>query len=198
MNGYTCIKALTLGGVGYTAGSNIPAEAVLPGRVRALIKQGYISPATPEAAAVPPEETPDEATTELQRQIDQLQTVVDATRTELQQVTNERDELLEKLATSSVSPQTGDPVAIVIPLTRDDGTLEVPAAPKSIVAAVCSLQLTAEESIREIGAMTDETALILIHALDSRKTVKSAAQARAEELKKAEQPGPSSVESGQS
>lgn len=196
MNGYICIKALTLGGVSYTAGSNIPAEAVLPGRVRALIKQGYISPATPEAAAVPPKEAPVETIVELQQQIDQLQAVVNATQTELQQVTSERDELLEKLAAAPL--QTGDPTVVMIPLTRDDGMLEVPAAPESIVAAVSSLQLTAEESIRGIGAMTDETALILIHALDSRKTVKSAAQARAEELKKAEQPEPPSSESGES
>ena len=81
MNGYTCIKALVLGGVGYTAGSNIPAEAVLPGRVRTLIKQGYISPVTAEAAAVPPQEGHSEAVVELQQQITELQS-------ELQQVTD--------------------------------------------------------------------------------------------------------------
>lgn len=179
MSGYTCIKALTLGGVGFAAGENIPAEAVLPGRVRALIKQGYISPKTAEAALVPPPEAQTEAVAELQQQITQLQMAADETRAELQQVTGERDSLRKQLAEAEVHDA---PERIVIPLTKDGGVFEVPAAPASIVAAVCNLQLTAEDGIKAIEAMTDETALILIHALDSRKTVKAAAQARAEAL----------------
>jgi hypothetical protein len=170
MNGYTCIKALVLGGIGYTAGSNIPAEAVLPGRVRALIKQGYISPVTDKPAPVPTPEGRVDAVEELQQQIADLQS-------ELQLTTAECDELREKLATGI--PPADDPPIITIPITRDGGILEVPASPESIVAAVCNLQLTAEESIKSIGNLTDGTALILIHALDSRKTVKAAAQARA-------------------
>lgn len=50
------------------------------------------------------------------------------------------------------------------------------------MAAICSLQLTAEESAKAIETMTDETALILIHALDGRKTVKAAAEAKAKKL----------------
>ena len=93
MNGYTCIKALVLGGIGYTAGSNIPAEAVLPGRVRALVKQGYISPATDEPAPVPAPEGHAETVAELQQRIAQLQTNADAAQAELQRVISERDEL---------------------------------------------------------------------------------------------------------
>lgn len=178
MNGYTCIKALTLGGVSYAAGSNIPAEAVLPGRVRTLIKQGYIALAnTLEADATA--ELPGESVAELQQKVIQIQTAADEVRAELQQVTGERDSLREQLAeveTHIISER------ILIPLTRDGGVLNVPAAPESVVAAVCNLQLSAEDGIKAIEAMTDETALILIHALDSRKTVKAAAEARAKKL----------------
>ena len=170
MNGYTCIKALTLGGVSYTAGSNIPAEAILPGRVRALIKQGYISPATDEQAPAPTTEGDAEDVAELQQQIADLQS-------ELQRATAERDELQEKLAAGI--PPADDPPLITIPITRDDGVLEVTAPVESIVATICNLQLTAEESVKAIETMTDEMALILIHALDGRKTVKAAAQAKA-------------------
>ena len=45
MNGYTCIKPCTFGGVAYMVGDAIPSEAVLPSRERALIKQGFIAPA---------------------------------------------------------------------------------------------------------------------------------------------------------
>lgn len=175
MDGYTCIKALVLGGVGFAAGDNIPAEAVLPGRVRTLIKQGYIAPANTQKANVAPE-LPGEAVAELQQQIADLQA-------ELQQTTAERNELQEKLTAAEAGiAVVGDPIIITIPLTKEDGVLEVPASPESIVAAVCNLQVTAEESIKTIETMTDETALILIHALDTRKTVKAAAQARAETL----------------
>lgn len=170
MDGYTCIKALVLGGVGYTAGSNIPAEAVLPGRVRSLIKQGYIAPTSTQKANVAPE-LPGEAVAELQQQITELQV-------ELQQAAAERNELQEKLAAG----EFGDPITITIPITKDDGILEVNATPESIVAAMCNLQLAADESIEAIKTMTDDTALILIHALDGRKTVKAAAQSRAAEL----------------
>lgn len=179
MNGYTCIKALVLGGVGYTAGSNIPAEAVLPGRVRALIKQGYISPATDEPTPVPALEGHAEAVAELQGQIVQLRAEAEAARAELQQVICERDELKGRLESSE---EHTDPAKIIIPLTKDGGVLEVPADPDTIVAVMCSLQLTAEESTKTIETMTDETALILIHALDGRKTVKTAAEARAKKL----------------
>lgn len=156
MNGYICIKALVLGGIGYTAGSNIPAEAVLPGRVRALIKQGYISPADSQTVNVAPE-LPGEAVAELQQQVTQLQADADAMQTELQQVINERDELRERLMSSEAHI---DPVKIIIPLTRDGGVLEVPADPESIVTFVQNLQLTAEESTKAIEAMTDDTALM--------------------------------------
>lgn len=194
MNGYTCIKALTLGGVGYTAGDNIPAEAVLPGRVRALIKQGYISPMTAEAASVPPPEAQTEAIAELQQQSTQLQAALDEAQAELHQVTGERDSLRERLAEAETHTTSE---RIIIPLTKDGGVLEVPAAPESVVAAVCNLQLTAEDGIKVIEAMTDKTALILIHALDSRKTVKAAAQARAAALESQTDGTPSGGKEGQ-
>ena len=136
MNGYICIKGLSLSGIEYEPGDHIPAEAVLPSRVRALVNQKYIT-AQAGAADAPPEEP------------------------------QERPE---------------EPAPIVIPLTRDGGVYEVVAAPASIVAAACALQLTAEDAAEHIKAMDDETAIILIHALDSRKTVKAAAEARAKEL----------------
>ncbi len=175
MNGYTCIKALTLGGVDYTAGSNIPAEAILPGRVRTLIKQGYISPATDEQAPATATEGEAEDVAELQQQIADLQS-------ELQRATAERDELQEKLAAGI--PPADDPPLITIPITIDDGVLEVTAPVESIVAAIRNLQLTAEESVKAIETMTDEMALILIHALDGRKTVKAAAEARAKKVER--------------
>lgn len=194
MNGYTCIKALTLGGAGFAAGDHIPAGAVLPGRARALIKQGYISPMTARAASVPPPEAQTEAIAELQRQIAQLRTDADEARAELRRVAGERDFFREQLAEDEAHTDSG---RIIIPITRDGGVLKVPADPESIVTLVQNLQLTAEESTKTIEAMTDETALILIHALDSRKTVKAAAQARAAALERQTDVTPSVDKEGQ-
>lgn len=40
---FICIKRLCLGGVSYQQGDAIPQGAILPSRVRTLIKQGYIA-----------------------------------------------------------------------------------------------------------------------------------------------------------
>lgn len=139
MDGYICTKGLTLSGAKYAPGDTIPAEAVLPHRVRALKNQGYIATRAETAATVPePPQEPEET-----------------------------------------------PAPIVIPLTRDGGVFELVTGQESIVACACNLQLTAEKAVEVIQGMEDGDALVLIHALDSRKTVKAAAQARAEELEQA-------------
>ena len=43
MNGYICMKAISLSGTQYVPGDAIPAEAVLPGRVLALTRSKYIA-----------------------------------------------------------------------------------------------------------------------------------------------------------
>lgn len=138
MTGYICTKAVTLGATKYTPGQNIPADAVLPSRVRALTKQGFIAPQA-EATALPPvgaQERPDA------------------------------------------------PAPIVIPLTRDGAVYEVVTPYETLLAVTSNLQLNADEVVTAIKTMTDDTALILLHALDARKTVKDAAEARAAKLEK--------------
>lgn len=43
MSGYIALKNVVLSGIGYTAGSTIPADAVLPSRVRSLLRNGTIA-----------------------------------------------------------------------------------------------------------------------------------------------------------
>lgn len=141
MSDFICAKGLTLGGVAYTPGEDIPAGAVLPSRVRALVRQGYIV-AKAEAAPAPAQE-PQEPV----------------------QV----------------------PAPITIPLTKDGGVYEVVATPEDIITAISVMQLTLEEATKVIETIESEETLILIHALDSRKGIKTAASERAEAL---EAPGP--------
>ena len=52
MNGYIALKAITLNGTEYAAGDHIPADAVLPSRVSALVRTGTIATINAETTAV--------------------------------------------------------------------------------------------------------------------------------------------------
>lgn len=62
MNGYIALKSITLSGVDYIAGDNIPFDAVLPSRVPALIRTksiARINEHTAEAQEIPQDDTND-------------------------------------------------------------------------------------------------------------------------------------------
>ena len=58
-----------------------------------------------------------------------------------------------------------------VPITKDDAAL-----------IFCLMQETAEKAIWEVNEINDENVLIVIHATDSRKSVKNAAKERASSL----------------
>lgn len=77
------------------------------------------------------------------------------------------------------------PELITIPINTEDGTMDVSVTPEQLLVVIALLQLTAEEAAKAINELTEESQLILIHRLDSRKTVQKAAKERAEALAKA-------------
>lgn len=80
-----------------------------------------------------------------------------------------------------------EPAPVTIPITMGDGGVEqLEAAPETIVEAITTLQMNAENAIAHIAGITDAAALILIDACDTRKTVKKAAADRAAELETAD------------
>ncbi len=165
MNGYTCTKACTFGGVAYSVGDAIPFEAVLPSRERALTKQGFIAPA---------ERKPD------------------AKLQEENEILLARIEELEKAAAGAPKSPTGDENTqkdIVIPITAKGGVLELVMTPEDIIKAVATMQLNAEEAAKAVGEIKKEETLILIDTLDTRKTVKTAIIARVEEMETGKEGG---------
>lgn len=60
--------------------------------------------------------------------------------------------------------------------------IAIPAKPEEIQQVFAIMQLTAEEGAKVIADVTDENVLILLHAADSRKTIKNAAKERADKL----------------
>ncbi len=80
-------------------------------------------------------------------------------------------------------PAPVPPAAISIPISMEGGSVEqLEATPENIIEAVTVLQMTADAAVERIKSTTDATALIVIDACDSRKTVKKAAADRAAEL----------------
>lgn len=136
MNGYIALKSITLSGVDYAAGDSIPADAVLPSRVPALIRTKSIARAN---------ERPVEA-----------------------QETPQND--------------ANDFGGVNLPIQTENGVLELPASGEDIVKAVEVMQMNAEDAAKAVCDIESETTLIIIDACESRKTVKTAVKARAEEL----------------
>ena len=152
MNGYICTKACTFGGVAYSVGDAIPSAAVLPSRERALIKQGFIALAADTESLL-------EQNKSLKAQVEALKET--AART-------------PELPPGDETEKKG----IVIPITAKGGLLELIMAPEDIVEAVATMQLNAEDAAKAVSVIEKEETLILIDALDTRKTVKTAIMER--------------------
>lgn len=95
--------------------------------------------------------------------------------------------LIVKAGVEETTPPV--PELIVIPVTTEDGTIDVSVTVEQLLAVIALLQLTAEDAEKAIKDVNDDTQLVLIHRLDSRKTVQKAAKGRAEALAKAAEEG---------
>lgn len=187
MNGYTCIKACNIGGVAYSKGDAVPFEAVLPSRERALIAQGYIARSSADAQVAG---TPKEMG-HLRSRIAKLEEAVKeaAAVSEENETLRARIAELEEAAASTDGTPKGaqEPPKIVVPITTADGVLELQMAPEDIVAAITTMQLNADNAAAAVGAVAKEEILILIDAVDKRKTVHTAILERVEAIKKSEE-----------
>ena len=74
------------------------------------------------------------------------------------------------------------PASFGVPIIIDGNAEELQVTPETVIEAVTVLQMTADEAAKRIATITDATALIVIDACDSRKTVKKAAADRAKAL----------------
>lgn len=138
MNGYIALKAITLNGTEYAAGDHIPADAVLPSRVSALVRTGTIAAINAETPAVGAE---------------------------------------------SPEIRMNEVEGVDLPIKTEDGVLTLTASREDIVKAIEVLQMNADDAAEAAATIESDTALIIIDACDSRKTVQKAVKARAEELR---------------
>lgn len=91
-----------------------------------------------------------------------------------------------RLGLIAETQQAEAPASFGIPIVIDGNAEELQVTPETVKEAVAVLQMTAENAAKRIADITDATALIVIDACDSRKTVKKAAADRAAALATAE------------
>jgi len=172
MNGYICTKTCNIGGVAYSKGDAIPFESVLPSRERALIKQGYI---VSSGVAADAKEMP-EGTTSMSAYVAELEANTKAMIDEMTSMSAHIARLEAAATTPPGTPTEGDyeTSAIVLPIMTKEGVLELSLSPEDVITAITTLQLNADDAAKAVGTIENEETLILIDALDARKTVKTA------------------------
>ena len=130
---YTALKPCRLAGQSFKVGENVPAENILPGAAKNLVKMGIIA----IGEDVEPE-------------------------------------------TTTVEVQVPTPITLTITADEDELSLTPTLAGLQSVVDVLTTTVALAEPI--VNAMTDEDALILLDAVDSRKSIKDLAEARATAL----------------
>lgn len=90
-------------------------------------------------------------------------------------------------APAAVPGVSSDAMELVVHAKEGDMPLNV--SKDGIQAVVDAVTGTSDEAVAIVKAMTDGDALILLHMIDNRKTVKAAAEARAQELNSKESAG---------
>lgn len=173
---YLCLKQLTVGKTTYHLGDTIPDDVILPARSEKLIRSGYISKLDEET-----QYSKNESGLFTQEQVDKMiaEAIVSMKQKEeeLQQVVADlkKCKLAENDGTISVSVKK-----------ESDGVKEqiaiILVTPDEIQQVFSIMQQNADEGSKAIAAIQSENVLILLHAADSRKTIKEAAKKQVDNL----------------
>lgn len=75
---------------------------------------------------------------------------------------------------------------ISIPVKGENGDITLEVTPEEVQTVFSLLQMTANEGITAIGKVESDNVLILVHAVDTRKTIQNAAKERADILSSAD------------
>lgn len=94
-----------------------------------------------------------------------------------------RTEISESAAPLKVAiVGTGGLMKVLIPILATEGIMQLEVSPEEVTGYFGIVQMNAEEAIETIKTVDSQDVLIMLDALDQRKTVKTAAKARAEQL----------------
>lgn len=169
---YLCTKQLTAGGETYYPGEIIPDGVILSERSGKLLRSGYISEVSEESWQTPVTGmetlfTQEEVTAMIAKAVE-----------EVEQKYSDEIAKLEEMEDGTYAAA----VTITVKGDSDDQNVDVPATPEEIQQSFAILQMNAEEGVKAIADVKSENVLIIVHAIDNRKTVKEAAKKQADNL----------------
>ena len=179
---YLCVKQLTAGNTQYHPGEIIPDGIILPERSGKLIKSGYIKEFNAEnphgdVSGQDKLFTQDEVNSIIVRTIAETEKKNEDRLAEQQRYVAELQEFDSDAYNGTVQisvkgESNGD----------NEQFMAIPAKPEEIQQVFSIMQMNAEEGAKVISDISNENVLILLHAVDSRSTIKNAAKKQATKL----------------
>lgn len=173
---YLCLKQLTVGKTTYHLGDTIPDDVILPARSEKLIRSGYISKLDEET-----EYSKNESGLFTQEQVDKM--IAEAV-TPIKQKEEELQQVVADLNKCKLTENDGMiPISIKKEADGENGQITIIlVTPDEIQQVFSIMQQNADEGSKAITTITSGNVLILLHATDSRKTIKEAAKKQADNL----------------
>ena len=171
-------KPCSYGGKKFFIGDEIPAELVV--NIEREEKLGVISAANDEAGA--PEQS---GALYSQEQVDKM--IADAVANADKGFTQEQVDEMIQSAVAELEPfDSGNAGFTVTVKSEGDNVTAVSCSAEDVQSVVDVLQMNAEDGAKAVASVKSDSVLILLHALDTRATVKKAAQKQHDTLFSAE------------
>lgn len=175
---YLCEKQLTAGGKIFYPGNIIPDGVILPERSSKLKRNGYITELDGTAAQKPAGNQTGMFTQE------QVDSMISEAVAEMQQKHEELQQAVAEL--KETEPGAFEETVQISLKGESDGENEqitvIPATPDEIQQVFSIMQMNTDEGPKAIAEVQSENVLIVLHAADSRKTIKEAAKKQADNL----------------
>lgn len=171
-------KPCSYGGRKFFIGDEIPAELVV--NIEREEKLGVISIANDEAGV--PEQS---GTLYSQEQVDEM--IADAVANVGKGFTQEQVDEMIQSAVAELEPFDSDNAGFTVTVKGEgDNVTAVSCSAEDIQSVVDVLQMNADDGAKTVTSVQSDSVLILLHALDTRATVKKAAQKQHDTLLSAE------------
>lgn len=171
-------KPCSYGGKKFFIGDEIPAELVV--NIEREEKLGVISAANDEAGV--PEQS---GALYSQEQVDKM--IADAVANADKGFTQEQVDEMIQSAVAELKPFDSDNAGFTVTVKGEDGNVTaVSCSAEDVQSVVDVLQMNAEDGAKAVASAKSDSVLILLHALDTRATVKKAAQKQHDTLFSAE------------
>lgn len=171
-------KPCSYGGKKFFIGDEIPAELVV--NIEREEKLGVISAANDEAGV--PEQS---GALYSQEQVDKM--IADAVANADKGFTQEQVDEMIQSAVAELKPFDSDNAGFTVAVKGEGGNVTaVSCSAEDVQSVVDVLQMNAKDGAKAVASVKSDSVLILLHALDTRATVKKAAQKQHDTLFSAE------------